>query len=443
MDWFSKGRFVQGRRTRLALGATLVFALLLAVGTATAAEVFDEEVYQLQEGEVIADDLIVFGRDIIIDGTVEGDLVAFGQYIVVNGIVTGDVIAAGAEVEINGVVQDDVRAAGAAVRINGRVGDDLFMAGGGFESGFGPIAIPMGDRSVVFGISTGPESAIAGDAYIAGGQATLEGVFRNNLFASVGELTFNATVEGDANLQTGGITFGDSAYVAGNLEYSAPAEAGSADAGGVITKTEPQDEQQAAPAGRQRSPVAGFGWWLMRTVLVIAGIALVGFVLLALSRQTMTGAAGAIEQKPVMAGLYGLLIAVAAIPLSAAFVFLAALFFGWFWGGVGAFTFFFGFLLLAWVLSPVVTGLWLGRQFFAWMHIERGDFYALLAGASVIVLAGRVLGAVPCAGVLAYLVVYLLSFALAAGGVLLSRLQDDSMPGDAVAGHASNAEARP
>ena len=128
----------------------------------------------------------------------------------------------------------------------------------------------------------------------------------------------------------------------------------------------------------------------MRTLLMIAGLVLVGAVMLALNRRALTRPARAIERHPALAGLYGVLIAVGAVPISAAMVFLAALFFGWFWGGVAAFAFTFGFLLLAWTLSPILAGLWLGRQLFAWMKIERGDFTALLAGASLIVLAARI-----------------------------------------------------
>ena len=233
------------------------------------------------------------------------------------------------------------------MRVNGRVGDDLFMAGGGFFApGFGAITIPMGERSVVSGVGTGPEAAIGGDAYVAGGLATLAGLFRGDLFAGVAELIFDATVEGDADLQTGGITFGEGASVAGNLTYSTETETGSPQAGGVVTKTEPEQEEAATPtaAGRQGSPAAGFGWWLMRTLLIIAGLALVGAVLLALGRHALTRPADAIAGQPAIAGLYGALIALAAVPISAALVFLAALFFGWFWGGVAAFAFRVGLL---------------------------------------------------------------------------------------------------
>lgn len=427
MAYLSKCRLPRGIPVRLGLSAVVTLLLLITAGRAMAvdlaAEIADEEVYVLPEGETIEDDLVIFAREVTIDGTVEGDLVAFGQVIIVNGVVAEDVIAAGAEVQINGAVQDDVRAAGAAVHINGLVGDDVFVAGGSFVPVLGAIPVQAGDRTVISGLRTGPTASIGGTGYFAGGLGTLEGVFREDLFAAIGQLTFNAEVEGNARLYAESLTFGASANVAGDLRYAASTETGTARAGGVIVREEPEVAETERP-GPERTPVVGFGWWLLRTILMVVGIVLVGLVLLRLVPGSLTRPVDTIERKTVIAGLYGILAAAAAVPISGALVFLAILFFGWFWGGASAFPFTFGFLLLAWVLSPVVTGLWLGRKIFKWLGVARGDVLALLVGASIIVLAGRFLGAIPCAGVLAHMVIYLLSFALAAGGILLSCFGD-------------------
>ena len=421
MDWLATRCQTSGRRYRPIFTALVVLTLLALAGSAIAAEVASDEVYHLREGEVISDDLTVAGREIIIDGTVEGDLVATGASVIVNGIVTGDLIAAGAEVQINGVVQDDVRAAGAAIQLRGKVGDDLFVAGGSFFPGIGSIPINVGGRTVISGISTEPSASVGGDAYVVGGQGSLEGLFRGDLFAGMNTLVFNAEVEGDAALHAEKITFGESAYVAGDLEYSTGTAAGAPKAGGAVTEKDRQVEQQAA-SQRERRPVVGFGWWLMRTLLMVIGTVLVALVVLQLFPGALTQPADAIEEKPVESGLYGVLVAVALLPLSAALAFLAALFFGWFWGGVSSAAFTFGFFTLAWVLSPVVAGLWLGRRLLALIDFQRGDLYAVLVGVTIVVLTGRVLGAIPCAGIVAYWIVYLLSFALTAGGILMALL---------------------
>lgn len=419
MGRLSIRRDSRGKTYRPILIGALVLILLVIAGTAIAAEVASDEVYHLRQGEVIHDDLTVTGREIIIDGTVEGDLVALGASVIVNGIVTEDVIAAGAEVQINGVVQDDVRIAGAAIQVQGRVGDDLFAVGGSFVPAIGAIPMNVRGRTVISGIRTEPSASVGGDAYIAGGQGSIEGVFRTDLFAAMNTLNFNAEVEGDAELYAENITFGNSANVGGDLRYSVSKESGTPKAGGVVTRSEPEEESEA-PARRERRPVIGFGWWLLRTLLMLIGTGLVAVIVLQLAPGAMTHPAIAVHEKPVEAALYGMLVAVAVLPLSAALVFLAVLFWGWFWGGAAAFTFVFGFFTLAWVLSPTVTGLWLGRWLLAHANFQRGDLYAVLAGVTVIVLTGRVLGAIPCVGVMAYGIVYLLSFALAAGGILLS-----------------------
>ncbi|HMQ54756.1 MAG TPA: hypothetical protein PKE64_09365 [Anaerolineae bacterium] len=73
----------------------------------------------------------------------------------------------------------------------------------------------------------------------------------------------------------------------------------------------------------------------------------------------------------------------------------------------------FGTLVLIWFLSPLVTGLWLGRH----LNLALGrapDYLPILIG-GVLILA--LLGRVPLLGWL----VYLVSFIFALGGLLLAR----------------------
>jgi len=417
----------QGRRYRVGVIVILALALTVIAGSVTAATIADDETYHLAKGVVVEDDLIVFAEDIIIDGTVEGDLIAFGRSIIINGTVTEDVIAAGAEVVINGIVKDDVRAAGASVQIEGRIGDDLFAVGGAGIPGQGPLPINMGGHTIMGGLGTGQAASIGGNGYFAGGFVQLEGLFHNDLSVDAAMVYFDAEVQGDVNLQVNDISFGSNAYVEGDLDYTASRETGEAQAGGVITQTVPEETQSTIP-GDETNPIRGFGWWLMRTLLIIIGMSLLGALILTFSKQTLTRPAYALGKKTLVAGLYGLLIAFALVPLCGALVFLAGLFFGWFWGGVASFMFLFGFLILAWALSPMVTGLWLGRLVFSWINVRQGDRWALAVGAAIIVLTARIIGQVPCAGFLAAMLLYLLSFSFAAGAAFLSRgVDEDAM----------------
>lgn len=129
----------------------------------------------------------------------------------------------------------------------------------------------------------------------------------------------------------------------------------------------------------------------------------------------MTGPARALAAQPGRAGLYGLLTALLFIflPLvSALLVFVMVLFWGWFPGVVLGLAFF-GVLAVLWFLSPLITGLWIGRRLATAFGREANDLAALLGG--VLLLA--VLGRLPYVGWL----VSLVSFVLALGALILAR----------------------
>jgi hypothetical protein len=167
--------------------------------------------------------------------------------------------------------------------------------------------------------------------------------------------------------------------------------------------------------------MAGFLDWLLRTFMILLGFALLSWLIMRFAPNLLVRPADAIEAKPVESGIYGVLIAVAVAPLSAALIFLVGLFWGWFPGSVVMFAFLFGAVLLVWILSPLITGLWIGRKIVASNDTLAGPLPTLLVGALLIALAGRVLGAVPWVGALIVLIIYLLSFVLAVGGWVLAR----------------------
>ena len=81
----------------------------------------------------------------------------------------------------------------------------------------------------------------------------------------------------------------------------------------MVTKTEPEQEAAAAPtaAGRQGPSAAGFGWWLMRTLLIIVGLGLVGAFALSRLLESMLFGVGA-RDFAVFAAVPLVLLAVAA-----------------------------------------------------------------------------------------------------------------------------------
>jgi hypothetical protein len=387
----------------------VLVGLLIGVltGSATAAEIVGGETYRLPAGEVIEDDLYVGASEIYIDGTIEGDLIAAGGYIEINGTVTGDAIVAGGGIKLNGEVQDDVRAAGAGIEVMGTIGDDFVAAAGG-GPGF-MIPIQFEGQTVEPGIHLADNAQVGGDALLAGGTGDVAGTINGELQAGMGQVSLAGQVGEDARLYAGTVTIAETAQVAETLFYSS--EEQTTIPPGVAADVEYAPPPQQTPP----DPASVFLGWLIRTVLILAGFALLGWLLLRFVPSWLAQPANALAANPGKAGLYGLLATLAFIVLPLASILLVALmvlFWGWF-PGIVLGLFLFGTLALIWFLSPLVTGLWLGRQ----LNLALGrapDYLPILIG-GILLLA--LLGRVPILGWL----VYLVSFIFALGGLLLAR----------------------
>ena len=387
---------------------------LIPARSGRAAEVAGGEVYRLAAGETVNDDLYVSAGEIYIDGTIQGDLVAAGGYIEINGTVTGDLIAAGGGIVLAGQVEEDARLAGGGIDVTGRVGDDLFAAAGGGSGFFFPTQ--FGGQNVEPGLRLADSVQVGGDAYVAGGAGNLAGSLSGDLWAGMGELTLATQVAGDAHLESDNIQLDPGAAIAGTLSYTAEAPVASADQ--VANNVEYSAPEPEAAA----NPIWDMLGWLARTAGILLGFALLAWLLLRFAPRLLTRPANAIANRPARAGLYGLLAAVGFIfiPLiSALLVFLMVLLWGWFPGLVLAF-FLFGALALLWFLSPLVTGLWLGQRLNLALGREVDYLPLLVTGVLLLALLGRI----PILGWL----VYLVSFILALGGLIVARWPGGGTP---------------
>lgn len=379
---------------------------LIPAGTSKAAEVTGGEVYRLDAGETVNDDLYVSAGEIYIDGTVQGDLIAFGGYIEINGTVTGDLIAAGGGIVLTGQVEDDARLAGGGVDVTGQINDDLFAAAGG-GPGFFPTG--FGGQNIEPGLRLANSVQVGGDTYVAGGAGTLAGSLAGDLWAGMSELSLAAQVAGDAHLESNNIQLDRGAAVAGTLTYTAQEPLAGADQ--VANNVEYNAPEPEAAA----NPIWDVLGWLARTAGILLGFALLAWLLLRFVPRLLTRPVYAIADRPARAGLYGLLAAVGFIfiPLiSVLLIFLMVLLWGWFPGLVLA-LFLFGALALLWFLSPLVTGLWLGRRLNLALGREVDYLPLLIAGVLLLALLGRI----PILGWL----VYLVSFIFALGGLIAAR----------------------
>lgn len=418
--------WLRTRRSRLWRVLTSgLFLLLCGAGVAAAADVRggvgDEGIFRLSPEEVINDDLYVAGSEVYIDGRVEGDLVAAGGYVEVNGTVTGDVLLVGGGVVINGTVGDDARVAGGGVAISGRIADDLFVAGGGGT--WAGAMLPMqfsNNRTIPQGVQLTNSATVGGDAYLVGGQGALNGSIEGDLFSGMGALIFAGQVQGDAQLYAERLEVRESARVAGTLRYGSD-EARPLPAGVAASVVEAPSADEEIDRTTAPNPLWRILGWIWRTILVALGFASVVWLLWRLTPNFWRRGGAAVATRPAEAALYGIIAAALALPVVLAIIVLVALFWGWS-GALAAATFLFGALGVLWLFSPVLTGYWLGQQLAARGLVASG-LLATVAGALVIVLVARLVAIVPCVGTLIAGVIYLLSFAVALGGIILQQRQ--------------------
>ncbi|HYN87197.1 MAG TPA: hypothetical protein VER55_01645, partial [Ardenticatenaceae bacterium] len=183
-----------------------------------------------------------------------------------------------------------------------------------------------------------------------------------------------------------------------------------------------EDVQYEAPAEPQPTLARRLLGWLTRTGLILVGFVLLGWLLLRLAPNLLLRPADELSERPAVAGIYGLIAAVLflVIPLLSA---LIVVLIGIFWG-VGPALIVALFLLAAfaliWVFSPLVSGLWLGRAISRAMGRTFSNLPALALGVVILALLGRV----PCLGA----IVYLLSFILALGAIILARRSEPPRP---------------
>lgn len=219
---------VRIRGARILVGAA---SLLVVLGlTAPRALAFDlrggEEIV-VRAGEVVDDDLYVFGERATIDGTVRGDVIFAGRSLTVNGTIEGNLIAAGQSLTVNGTVRDSARLAGQAALLGStaRIGRDVLFGG--------------------YSLELRPGSTVGRDAAIGGYQARLAGTVSRNTSAGIQALELSGTFGGNVEAEVGdgrgglqfpmplpegpaipsvapGLTVSDTAQIAGRLAYTAP-----------------------------------------------------------------------------------------------------------------------------------------------------------------------------------------------------------------------------
>jgi cytoskeletal protein CcmA (bactofilin family) len=366
---------------RLALprsSAAVVLALAAILTMAAPAYALDrrsEERVTVAAGEVVKDDLAISGTYVTIDGQVKGDVFAWAQSVTVGGVIEGDLIAAAQQVVVNGTVRGNVRAAGAQVTINGSVGRSVTNFGQALQLGSGGRVmgswIGAGERVSIFGDVDGPLAAAA---------------------ESVG---LQGRVTGNAEVASGGLSFGPNAFVGGNLTYYADhdltvptsAVAGKVERRQMSTKDGHnlsfRDHQRSAKRFAAPSQIFGAVYNFV-SLAFLAGSGVLGLLVLRLFPRLVAGFLGALEARPVPSFLLGLCAMICTVP--AAFLLgvtliglpISALLMTGFIGGL-----LLGWPLLAVAVGSILVGMVRGGR--PWRHS-----WAFLLGLLVLYLSTRI-----------------------------------------------------
>ena len=253
-------------------------------------------------------DIMVMGGDVDVDATVVGDVLVMGGKLSVGNSIKGDVLAAGGEVRAEGVIDGDatvlgghvaidydstgnILVVGVDVRARGDIGGNLKMMGGELTSRANVAGnLQAGGGKVV--LRSG--SQVVGNASLVGGhRVQVDGRVGGNLKAVGRRIEISGNVDGDADLQALEISILPSARINGNLIYRSPTEAEispDAQISGDVTFI--QSERPEAMMGQVFS-VAGTIW-----LSAVAGLVLLGIVVLVISPTLPFEAAAQIRRRP-------------------------------------------------------------------------------------------------------------------------------------------------
>ena len=333
----------------------LVLFGLLVVGSVAAAELVQQDVYLLPEGEVVEGDLyIVAGDNVTIDGVVKGDLIALSVNVEINGRVEGDLLAAALGVQIAGEVDDDVRLAAGSVTIDGQIHGDLAATGSGGAS-FTPAPLVLASRTYDLGLFINEDAVIDGDIVLGGGLLRLAGVVNGRLLGTVGMLDLaTATINGGTDVAILGDVRADeeSVVLGSGFNYAAinPLNVNSKLSEEITyTPVEVDDSFDWVTALRQ---ITG------RLVI----FAVLGWLLLRFAPQSVFLSVAALNTR-MSRNLWLSIFTLIGVPLG---TFAVASVFAFFLS-LGPLVALIGFIVFAYALllsfSPLLVGLWLGQWF--------------------------------------------------------------------------------
>ncbi len=152
----------------------------------------------------IDDDLYVFGKNITIDGLIDGDLMAGAYEVSTNGEVTGSENVFCYRLHHTGVISNSLRAFANTVTIDGKVGRSVMLFA--YDACIGKGAVVERDVSM-FGYTVRLDGTVGGDVMMQGNRIYISG-----------------EIGGDVDLEGEEINIVPPAAIKGNLTYTCEKE---------------------------------------------------------------------------------------------------------------------------------------------------------------------------------------------------------------------------
>jgi hypothetical protein len=351
--------------------AALAAAMWLGVASASA-DTVGRDVYR---GGQIGDDIYAAGVHVVIDADVTGDVAAAAAIVRVGRRVSGDVAAGGGVITVSGEVGDDVRVAGGQIEIEAAIGDDLFAAGGSVE------LLPttrIGGSATVVALA---RVAVAGD--IAGG-----------LTVAAVNIDLASRIGGSVKASGRRIRLFPGTVILGDFTYfsAEPAEI----AQGVVIRGKTVHRIARSPIESESiRTVAGAVWYGLGLAWV-AGLALVGAMVLLVFPAALTAATGAIQNAFGPSLGFGAL-AIFATPPAILFLFVTIV-------GIPLAMFAGAAFAAALFLAYLTAAFWLGDRCL-WLIGRSGSHHRGLRflGLIAALIVFKLVGAIPFVGWLALL----------------------------------------
>ena len=189
-------------RPQTSLMPVVVGMAVLLASFAGLAQDFGEVV--VIHGE-IDKNVVAGGETVTVDGQVSGDVVLFGETVVIGGRISQDILSFGADIVVGGTIDGDVRIAGATLTPAAKIGGDLMAAAA-------EITVPA-------------DTAIGGNAWLAGDEVDLFGTVAGDLRAAAREIRVAGMVGRDVEVVGESIIIASTARIAGDFTYRSIGEA--------------------------------------------------------------------------------------------------------------------------------------------------------------------------------------------------------------------------